>query len=113
MFVPVAGAALGLLTIYFTGLVVSAMSIVSNKSREFILAHIFTSPHTWAEFVAYSLALSENIILTYVIIGKFLLNKKLSLSSELKNLAKNIAISLALLIAGAIIEALMILAQRT
>ena len=112
VFIPVAGVALGLLAIYSTGLVMSALAIVSNKSRDFLLAHVFSTPHTWIEFLAYSIALSENIILTYTIIAKFLFRKNLDLTGELKTLAKEVVIALALLILGAIVESLIIMSQR-
>ncbi|HDI75117.1 MAG: hypothetical protein DRJ52_03710 [Thermoprotei archaeon] len=108
MFIPAAGAAIGAVAMYFTGMVISAMSIVSGNPRALILAHLYTAPHTWIEFAAYSLAVSESILFVVALIEKFLMKKEVNFKHSLKMLVLNIVVALVLLIIGAFVEAALI-----
>jgi len=107
MFVPFLGIFIGTFALFNTGSVLQAQTITLNASNGthippvLVLAFLFVFPFTWLEFISYSTALSE---------GFWLIRRGLQgeLKREIKNLAKLILITAALLAAGALIEAALI-----
>lgn len=107
MFVPFLGIVIGTIVLFNTGSVLAAETISYNASHGTsfppvgVFATLFILPFTWLEFISYSTALSE---------GFWLIRRGLQgeWKREIKNLAKLILITAALLAAGALIEAALI-----
>jgi hypothetical protein len=102
MFVPIAGPFFGTYVLYNTGLMIGAQSTVNGISPLYVLFLLFFFPFTWMEFIAYSIALSQGVWLTWRIIqhkGK----------SELKSTLILIGACAAILLAAALIESIIIL----
>jgi hypothetical protein len=113
MFVPFLGIFIGTYALFNTGSVLAAETITQNAKNAthippippvppiLVLTLLFVFPFAWLEFISYSTALSE---------GFWLIRRGLQgeLKREIKNLAKLILITAALLAAGALIEAALI-----
>jgi hypothetical protein len=107
MFVPFVGIILGTFVLFNTGNVLAAQTTILNRSNGtnyppiLIFAFLFVFPFAWLEFISYSTGLSE---------GFWLIRRGLQgeLKREIKNLAKLVLITAALLAAGALIEAALI-----
>ncbi len=101
MFVPIAGPFFGSYVLYNTGLMIAAQSIVNGIPPLSVLLFLFIFPFTWMEFIAYSIALSQSVWLTWRIIqhkGK----------NELKKTFILIGACIAILLAAAFIESVII-----
>jgi uncharacterized membrane protein SpoIIM required for sporulation len=61
MFIPVAGAALGLFILFNTGIALGAIATTSGYPVWFGLANLVLTPVFWLEFAAYSIAMAESI----------------------------------------------------
>lgn len=101
-FIPIFGALFMALVSYSTGLVISALSLLSTSvTRLQLLQMAFLFPWTWLEGIAYSLAASEGVLfLLGVLTRRF--------REEGKTLLKTILVCVALLIVGAVIESVII-----
>ena len=61
MFIPVAGAALGMFILFSTGVAINAISITQGFPTYLGLASLVVTPIFWLEFIAYSIAMAESI----------------------------------------------------
>ena len=96
MFVPVAGAALGLFILFDTGIALGAIAATQGYPAYIGLLSLVITPVFWLEFAAYSIAMAESIWLF-----RRLLQRRWH---ELKYTGIFIGICAALLIVGAIVE---------
>lgn len=102
LFLPVFGVLFMVLVSYGTGTVISAYALLSaSTARSEILLVLFSSPSTWLEFAAYSLAASEGMLF---LLGIFTRRFR----EEGKTLAKTVLACILILIVGAVIEAALI-----
>jgi len=68
-FIPLLGPLNGLYALYRTGWIIAALSASSGRSPLEVYAILWTRySHTWLEYCAVSLALSESIILSYYLL---------------------------------------------
>jgi uncharacterized membrane protein SpoIIM required for sporulation len=105
MFVPVIGPFYGLYVLYSTGKVLAALGLAVGADPLFLFISLFVYPHTWIEYLSYSLAISESCWLLYSIARRGFGG----LRNELTNASKVIAICAVLLLLGAIVETSIIL----
>ena len=102
MFVPIIGPLLGLYIMYNTGTVVGAIATAGGYSPALVLIALFITPVAWIEFVAYSTAMTESILLF----------RRALQGRGFRELRKNttmfIAICSVLLAVGAIVETALI-----
>jgi len=97
MFVPVIGPAFGFYALYNTGVVIAAEGLIAGVSPPLVFIMLFLFPFTWLEFIAYSTALSESVLLFWRLIhGK---GRK-----EIVNASILITFCVILLLLGAIVE---------
>lgn len=96
MFIPLAGAGLGLIILYETGVVLSALATVQGYPAYLAVLNLMATPVFWIEFAAYSIAMAESIW-----IFRRLLRRRWG---ELKWLALSIGLCALLLIIGAYVE---------
>jgi uncharacterized membrane protein SpoIIM required for sporulation len=100
MFIPVAGAALGMFILFDTGLALGAIAITQGYPVWLGLASLVITPVFWLEFAAYSIAMAESIWLF-----RRLTQKRWR---ELKWTGIFIGICACLLAIGAVVEAWLI-----
>jgi hypothetical protein len=107
MFVPIVGIVIGSIVLFNTGSVLAAQTITNNASQGLnlppilVLALLFVFPFTWLEFISYSTALSESLwLIRRGLQGEW--------KREIKNLGKLVLITAVLLVAGALVEALLV-----
>ena len=96
MFVPIAGAALGMFILFDTGLALGAIATTGGYPVWLGLASLVVTPVFWLEFAAYSIAMAESIWLF-----RRLTQKRWH---ELKWTGFFIGICAALLAIGAVVE---------
>ena len=101
MFIPIVGPFYGSYAMYNTGLYLGAESRVMNMPGLIVFAALFISPHTWLEFIAYSIACATSVWLIWKVI-------KRQAKRELLQTCKYIAICALLLFAAGFIEAYLI-----
>jgi hypothetical protein len=63
MFIPVAGVVLGMFILFNTGVALSAIAATQGFPAYIGLASLFVTPIFWLEFIAYSIAMAESILL--------------------------------------------------
>jgi len=99
---PFVGPLFYVYTIVFTGAILRYYVELYTKSipHEKIMLSLLTTPHTYIEFLAYAIALTESIILTTVIV-KTIVNRK-----HLLGYLAMLCISYAVLFLAAFVEAL-------
>jgi uncharacterized membrane protein SpoIIM required for sporulation len=68
MFVPILGPLRGLDVLYSTGRVLAAMGSSFGVDPVSLFMILFVFPHTWMEYISYSLAISESLWLSYSVI---------------------------------------------
>jgi uncharacterized membrane protein SpoIIM required for sporulation len=112
MFVPVLGPYLGSIVLYSTGRVIAALAVTSptvgaDPIRLFLTLFIY--PHSWLEYVSYSLAISESFWLIYATV-KY---RGRGLRNELVTAAKVMAICAVLLLLAAFAEMYVISSAAT
>jgi uncharacterized membrane protein SpoIIM required for sporulation len=100
MFVPLLGPYYGSLVLYSTGRAIAALSVTARVNPLTLFATLFFYPHTWLEFVSYSLAISESFWLIYAVIRY----RGRGLRNELPTATKIIAICAVLLLLAAYAE---------
>ncbi len=103
MFIPIAGPLIGSYIMYSTGLVIGAWGHENNMPSLIAFVALFISPHTWLEFMAYSIAFAASVWLTWRAI-------KHQFKKEILQTCKFIAICALILLAAAFIEAYLIAA---
>jgi len=96
MFIPIFGTTFGFISLFITGYALGGISLLQNVPPLRNLSLLLVTPHTWLEFIAYSLAISESIWLMRRLIQKRF--------SELKNTMILIGVCAGLLALAAIIE---------
>jgi uncharacterized membrane protein SpoIIM required for sporulation len=95
-FVPVIGPIWGFLSFFLTGIGISAIANVQGLPPLSVFLILAILPHTWLEFTAYSIAITESIwLLRRLLQGRW---------QELKNTAILIGLCAILLFIGAIVE---------
>lgn len=99
-FIPVFGILLELYALFSTGVVIAAMAYGTTNPL-LMLFLLFVFPHTWLEFISYSLAISGNVWLSWRIIRRR--DKK-----ELFNTCIFIALCTLILLLAAFVEILTI-----
>ena len=100
MFIPLAGLAWGFYAAWATGYAVAAISTTAPElARISPLAILYLSPFGLMELVAYSIALSRSAMLFGAMAGR------MPVVAQLKPMAAEVGIMLALLLAGAYVEA--------
>lgn len=104
MFIPIAGAGLGLFILYDTGVALSAISTLQGYPPYVAILSLMATPVFWLEFAAYSIAMAESIWLF-----RRLLRKQWW---ELKWTAAFIGLCALLLIIGAVVEVFIISLAR-
>jgi len=103
MFIPGFGVAWGLFSAWQTGFAFAALATIYPALSEINpLAILFVSPFGLMELVAYSIAISRSFLLVHKLI------KKIPIKGDLKPLAIEVGIVVALLVAGGFLEAYMI-----
>ena len=98
MFIPVLGPPSAFYVFYSTGRFIGALAMVSGKNPAALFLLMFFFPHTWIEYTAYALAISQSLWLTLRIA------QRRSLKVEAKNTCMSIAACAALLLLGAVVE---------
>ncbi|MEM4495325.1 MAG: stage II sporulation protein M [Candidatus Caldarchaeum sp.] len=101
MMIPVLGLALAGLIVYNTGAVIGAFSAVSNIPVPLLLLIPFITVYGFIEMLAYGFAVSESFFLTTSAIRK-------QLRKEIRSLPYTVAVVVLLLLAGAVIEWILI-----
>jgi len=103
MFIPGFGIAWGLFASWSTGYAFAALATLSPELRSIPpLAALFATPFGLIELSAYSLAMSRSYIVIYKII------KKIAIKQDAKVIGIEVGIVVGLLLAGGIIEDIMI-----
>ena len=100
MFIPFLGPISGFYVLYSTGRVLAALGYVLGLDPLLLFSSLLIYPHSWLEFISYSLAISESIRLSIYVL-KYRLKR---LKAELPRTAKYISLCAALLLTGALIE---------
>ncbi|MEM2320270.1 MAG: stage II sporulation protein M [Candidatus Bathyarchaeia archaeon] len=101
MFVPIAGPFWGFFTLYSTGRIIAALSMVNKINPALLAFTLFLFPFTWMEYISYALAISESLILTYSVV-------KRNLRKEFITASKLFVFCSVILLIAAIIEFYMI-----
>jgi hypothetical protein len=119
MFIPVAGAALGLFILFDTGIALGAIATTQGYPVWLGLASLAVTPVFWLEFISYSIAMAESIWLFRRITqlrlrvetgGEVKWGNFALLKNELKWLGIFIATCAGLLAIGAVVEVWLITA---
>jgi hypothetical protein len=72
MFTPFVGPLYGGFVFFNTGTILEIIAIVQNTNTGLLFVTLFLFPHTWLEFFAYSLAMSQSVFLSMAIVrGRF------------------------------------------
>jgi hypothetical protein len=101
MFIPVVGVVFGAVSLFSTGVAISALSIVQGTSSSFMLLSLMIGPIFWIEFIAYAMGMTESVwLFRRILQGRW---------RELKRAILLIGIAAGLLAIGAAVEALLIL----
>ena len=103
MFIPIIGPIIGFYALFNTGIVINAIAIVEGYPTSLVFTALFLTPVAWIEYIAYSIAISESVWL----FRRFTQKRG---RSWLKITSIFISICAALLVLGAIVEAIIILA---
>jgi len=104
MFIPFIGPISGFYVLYSTGKVLAAISQTVGANPLILLMSIMIFPHAWLEYISYSLAITEGILLSiYILKYRFR-----GVRAEAMNVAKYIAVCSILLLIGAAIEMMLI-----
>ncbi len=100
MFIPFIGPISGFYVLYSTGKVLAAISRTVGANPLILLMSIMIFPHAWLEYISYSLAITESILLSiYIVKHRFR-----GVRAEAMNVTKYIAVCSILLLLGAVIE---------
>jgi uncharacterized membrane protein SpoIIM required for sporulation len=98
MFVPIVGQIVGYIALYNTGSVIAGYANVKNVSGALSFLTLFIWPHTWLEFIAYSIAMASSVWLIWRTVRH-------EATRELSRTALFILICGALLLLAAFLEA--------
>ena len=101
MFTPFLGPIYGMFIFFNTGTIIAIMAAAYHVSPGLLFVLLFLFPHTWLEFIAYSLALSQSVLLTMAIFkGRF--------KEELKRTCIIITICALILLLAAVVEMILV-----
>jgi len=104
MFLPFIGPIFGIFSSFSTGLVVADIASARSLSPGFLVASLFTAPHTYLELFAYALAMSQSVFLSLALVrGR--------LKQELVRTCVIMAICALVLVLAAFFEVLLIYAE--
>jgi uncharacterized membrane protein SpoIIM required for sporulation len=96
MFIPLAGAGLGLYILYNTGVALSAIASIQGYSAYSGILNLVVTPIFWMEFAAYAIAMTQSVwLFRRMLQGRW---------GELKWTAVFIGVCALLLIVGAVVE---------
>lgn len=70
MFVPILGPIAGVIVLFDTGLAISSLAQPSNLPGFLIFLGLLILPFSWLEFVSYSAAMTQSILLTFRLIRR-------------------------------------------
>jgi hypothetical protein len=108
MFIPIFGAALGLLILFETGVALGAIATIQGYPVWLGIASLVITPVFWLEFICYSIAIAESIWLFRRIVKALTVKEpgqgRLILWHELKWTALFIGTCAGLLAIGAVVE---------
>lgn len=102
MFVPGFGIAYGFFVMYSTGFVIETLALSEGISPQLYLALIFVFPFAWMEYLAYSLAMTENIYLVIAMMER-------RIRQELSETYKWVTLCAITLLLAALVEILFII----
>lgn len=101
MFTPFIGPLYGALVFFNTGIVIAIIASATNTNAGLLLMTLFLYPHTWLEFIAYSLAMSQSVFLSIAIVrGRF--------RQELVRTCVIMAVCVLILLLAALLEVILI-----
>ena len=103
MFIPLLGVGFGMYVILSTGYAIEIDALAHQIPPSVAFISYFILPHFWAEFISYELAMSQSILITWVLYKK-------AFSKTLAETLKIIGITAALLFAAALIETALLFA---
>lgn len=104
MFTPFIGPLYGALIFFNTGIVIAIIASATNANTASLFFLLFLFPHTWLEFLAYSLAMSQSVFLSIAIVrGRF--------RQELVRTCVIIAVCALILLLAALAEVILIAAR--
>lgn len=103
MFAPVLGPVIGIIILYTTGVVIAAAAASVNLPGILLILALLLLPFTWLEFISYSIAMTQSV---FLIKGLF----RKSVKKELARTGLLLIIVFAMLLTGAFVEMLFILA---
>jgi hypothetical protein len=102
MFIPLAGAGLGLFILYNTGVALNALASIQGYPVYVGILSLVATPIFWIEFAAYAIAMAESIwLFRRMLQGRW---------GELKWTGISIGVCALLLFVGAVVETLLITA---
>lgn len=102
MFIPLAGAGLGLYILYNTGVALSAIASIQGYPAYSGILNLVVTPIFWIEFVAYAIAMAQSVwLFRRMLQGRW---------GELKWTGVFIGVCALLLIVGAVVETWLITA---
>lgn len=101
MFVPIVGPLVGLYILFNTGSAIGAIATAGGYPPVLALIALFITPVAWFEFAAYSTAMAESVWIFRRLLQRLGVH-------ELKKACIFISICAGLLVAGAIVEAVLI-----
>jgi len=104
MFTPFVGPIYGGIVFFNTGYVVAVIAVHNNVPTGLLFTNLFLYPHTWLEFLAYSIGLSQSVFLASAIVrGRF--------KQEAVRTCVIITICALILLLAAVLEIILILLQ--
>jgi len=106
MFIPAAGVAYGMFVMFNTGYVIEMLAVAQGMPAPLAFVNLFLLPFTWMEFICYSIAMGQSIILAFTLF-------KGKIKHKLYETYKWITVCAIILLISALIEVLLILAVRS
>jgi len=104
MFTPFLGPIYGGFIFFNTGVVLAMIAVTSGVNVPLLFVFLFLLPHAWLEFIAYSLALSQSVLLTIAILkGRF--------RQELTRTCVTVTLCALILFLAAVVEVILIQAS--
>jgi len=65
MFIPMVGVAYGMFIMFNTGYIIEMLAVAQGIPAPIAFISLFLLPFTWMEFICYSIAMGQSIILTF------------------------------------------------
>jgi len=102
MFIPAAGVAYGMFVMFNTGYVIEMLAVAQGIPAPAAFVSLFFLPFTWMEFVSYSIAMGQSIILAFTLF-------KGKMGQKLYETFKWVTVCAIILLISAVIEVILIL----